>query len=307
MWKINTRDSMPDVYPWDYNFQAVQTMIPGVAVNPVSRLDLEARIATRPDFFFYDPSLTGPPPGIDFGVVPFIHQILAAVFLRGSVTYFLEIVPFVREQHHPSTLGGISSNPGFEVARVGIDDPRLAGAIQVPSRSLLGEDRFHRIDLKAAFRGVFPSVPLDGLLYTGSYMGTEQYGRDQIALNFRRLSVLAYAAGSVSTGLGKSPLVLSKSGSDLITLSWDVSCNPNDGDYEIYEGTIGNFTSHVSRYCSTGNATSLTMTPDTGSRYYLVVPANGTREGSYGLRSDGTERPQGAFACLPQQIASTCR
>jgi hypothetical protein len=78
----------------------------------------------------------------------------------------------------------------------------------------------------------------------------------------------------------------------------------SDGDYEIYEGTIGSWYSHELRYCSTGGITSKTFTPLAGNSYYLVVPTNGTREGSYGTNSAGVERPPGSPACLTQQVGN---
>jgi hypothetical protein len=79
-----------------------------------------------------------------------------------------------------------------------------------------------------------------------------------------------------------------------------------DGDYEVYEGEIGDFSGHLPLECSTGGATSSTITPSGGNRFYLVVPRGATREGSYGQRSDHTERPPSATACLEQSIATCC-
>ncbi len=77
------------------------------------------------------------------------------------------------------------------------------------------------------------------------------------------------------------------------TATWaaDSGCVPQDS-YEIYEGTLGNFTSHgpVTRTNDAGH--SWNFTPQAGNRYFLVVPGNATYEGSYGKRGDGTERPQ---------------
>jgi hypothetical protein len=56
--------------------------------------------------------------------------------------------------------------------------------------------------------------------------------------------------------------------------------------------------------CTTGGALSRSLTPAVGNTYYLVVPTHADREGSYGQDSSGTERPPGAGACLPQQVAS---
>ena len=74
-------------------------------------------------------------------------------------------------------------------------------------------------------------------------------------------------------------------------------------DFEIYEGAVdGAFTSHLPRLCSTGGATMAALHPSAGNTYYLVVPRNATSEGSYGLRSDGSERPPGVPACYEQAL-----
>ena len=82
------------------------------------------------------------------------------------------------------------------------------------------------------------------------------------------------------------------------------SCNPADSDYAIYEGTLGNFTSHVPVTCATAPAHSWNFTPAPGNRYFLLVPINAVREGSYGLKAGGVERPVSASACRPQSIAA---
>ena len=87
-------------------------------------------------------------------------------------------------------------------------------------------------------------------------------------------------------------------------LSWDASCRGGDTDYEVYEGTIGDFTSHSARLCSTGGLTTVTLTPVPDDAYYLVVPSNGYKEGSYGTDSTGAARPRGAPWCLPQSIGA---
>ncbi len=118
----------------------------------------------------------------------------------------------------------------------------------------------------------------------------------------------SFPAGRVPDGEqvpGTQLMVVPAGGGD-ITLSWDDSCVVTDTDFEIYEGLLGDFTTHVARSCSTLSATSFTLTPSGGNRYYLVVPRNATNEGSYGTDSNGVERPQaiGIGACLPQAIAA---
>lgn len=115
-------------------------------------------------------------------------------------------------------------------------------------------------------------------------------------------------SGRVPDGsdLGSSPLTVSREGSGDLALSWSESCHPNDADYEVYEGELGMVYSHAPVTCSTAGATTHTFTPAAGARYYLVVPTNGSIEGSYGLDSDLAERPSLAGACHPQQIGVNC-
>jgi hypothetical protein len=101
-----------------------------------------------------------------------------------------------------------------------------------------------------------------------------------------------------------SPLVLEPFGGNLL-LTWSDSCIVTDNDYEVYEGTIGSYYSHVSKICSTGGATAAVVAPALASSYYLVVPSNGTNEGSYGRSSSGTERPVGGGQCLTR-LAGAC-
>jgi hypothetical protein len=91
-----------------------------------------------------------------------------------------------------------------------------------------------------------------------------------------------------------------------ITLSWDASCLATDTDYEVYEGTVGAYYSHVPLMCSTGGLTTATFTPSPASAYYLVVPTSGTAEGSYGVDSGLVERPPQPGACRPQLLDLAC-
>jgi hypothetical protein len=120
----------------------------------------------------------------------------------------------------------------------------------------------------------------------------------------------AAGAGGVPEGDGSpgSPgLEIAHAPGGDILLTWGPSCSAGGTDYEIYEGVIGDFNSHVPVACTTGGLTSRTITPSAGSAYYLVVPRTAVGEGSYGTRSDGTERAPSASPCLPQEQVITCQ
>jgi hypothetical protein len=57
-------------------------------------------------------------------------------------------------------------------------------------------------------------------------------------------------------------------------------------------------------YSTDSGATSVTLTPDGGNRFYIIVAQGGASEGSYGKSSDGIERNTAGAACLAQTIAS---
>jgi beta-glucanase (GH16 family) len=90
-----------------------------------------------------------------------------------------------------------------------------------------------------------------------------------------------------------------------VTLTWGASCSTAGNDYVVYEGTLGNFTSHSPVTCSTSGSTTWTFTPASGNRYYLVSPTDGLAEGSHGKDGAGAERLPGSTACFPQD-AGTC-
>jgi hypothetical protein len=110
--------------------------------------------------------------------------------------------------------------------------------------------------------------------------------------------------GDASGNVGWS-LRMMKGEVDQISLSWEASCVGTDDDYEIYEGLIGDFAGHGSKYCSTGGTRQMSFVPAEEDSYYIVVPASAICEGSYGIDSEGEERPGGMDPCLPQ-VTTSC-
>jgi hypothetical protein len=98
-----------------------------------------------------------------------------------------------------------------------------------------------------------------------------------------------------------TPLLLDKGPGTRLQLSWGASCLTSDVDYEIYQGTLGDFGSHDPLFCSTGGMTQKLISPAAGNTFYLIVPASTTSEGSYGSSFIG-ERIPSTGACLLQEI-----
>lgn len=108
---------------------------------------------------------------------------------------------------------------------------------------------------------------------------------------------------SGSPGRVPTDMLLDRISPTQIKLQWSASPCPGATDYGVYEGTIGSWYSHTRVVCTDAGADhQATITPSSGNRYYLVVPRDADVEGSYGLDSDGNERPQGSpGVCRPAQ------
>lgn len=114
----------------------------------------------------------------------------------------------------------------------------------------------------------------------------------------------AWPAGMHLRGDKGSALWIRKDAGDDLQLSWSGSCLGTDDDFAVYEGDIGGFLGHEPVLCSTGHETSVVITPRGGSTYYLVVPRNYQREGSYGLDGDGAERLPAFEPCAAQLVGA---
>ena len=89
-----------------------------------------------------------------------------------------------------------------------------------------------------------------------------------------------------------------------LTLTWGDSCNAGDTDYAVYEGALGDFSSHIPARCSTAGATTVSFFPSSIGTYYLVVPRTSSREGSYGVDSQGIQRDPSRNACAIQSVGA---
>jgi hypothetical protein len=92
-----------------------------------------------------------------------------------------------------------------------------------------------------------------------------------------------------------------------VWLEWEPSCSPEVVDYGIYRGQLGVWDTHDAIDCSDDGADRAEFVePTLDDDYYLVVPMSRDVEGSYGLRSDGLDRPLGASRCRAVQAAAVC-
>jgi hypothetical protein len=105
-------------------------------------------------------------------------------------------------------------------------------------------------------------------------------------------------SGSVPGGV-----VISKAGGGQVALTWSSSCSILDVDYEIYEGMLGDFSSHTPSFCSTAGATTHTFSPKIGDIYFLIAPRTAESEGSQGRGTDTLER-DGLTYCVPRVLGA---
>jgi len=101
--------------------------------------------------------------------------------------------------------------------------------------------------------------------------------------------------------------------SGYLDLSWGDSCGyamSYTTGYAVYEGQLGNFTSHavLPGYCDHYLPSASFVMPGAGSRYYLVsaVDSYTFNEGSLGQNSAGAEIVHPAGACEPNVNLTSC-
>jgi hypothetical protein len=140
--------------------------------------------------------------------------------------------------------------------------------------------------------------------YDSGFQTGDAPGNARVGPNSTRVQAGLLSAGAVPDGPPGVPLTLDKGAAPLLNLSWGASCSAGAVDYEVHEGTLSSFTSHVSLLCSTGGATTAVITPSSASSYYLVLPATSSTEGSYGKNGSGVERPASTLPCRPQNLGS---
>jgi len=116
-------------------------------------------------------------------------------------------------------------------------------------------------------------------------------------------------AGVNPAEAGKS-MQCQKAGTDSITCTYanGGSCTTNN---TIYYGPLSNVGTYgyTSSLCSIDTSGSTTFSLGSGDWFWVFVSTNGTKEGSYGKNSSGTERLEatGIGSCdLPQDLTNTC-
>jgi hypothetical protein len=148
-------------------------------------------------------------------------------------------------------------------------------------------------------------TPNDGSqLVTAPNLSTDQARvlvrcSDNIFFHISQADFAVQETASVTVGSVDLLLVTLAAGGDFL-LDFSFSCVATDGDYQVYQGTLDDFTSYAPLTCSTGGNTQFVVPGTPESVFYLVVPRKITQEGGYGENSAGVPRPPSADACLPQ-------
>jgi hypothetical protein len=200
-----------------------------------------------------------------------------------------------------SRPGGVN-NSGHNFCRTTLDDSAASSIQAITAAGQPYTGSFIPFSPLTAFNGQNPNG-------TWTLNISDQAAADTGNLRAWSLSIRTLACnaplpgpGTVPSAAPSTPLTVAKSGSN-VTLAWGASCSSSGVDYAIYQGTIGTFTSHASKFCSTQGLLSKTFSMDPGNLYYLVTALTAEREGSYGQATSG-ERPAAASPCKPQLLGA---
>jgi len=147
--------------------------------------------------------------------------------------------------------------------------------------------------------------PIGGLFFDGSLDDFRIHDHALSPAEMAALYAEGIGAGRVPDGADQpgTPLRVDALAEGEVLLTWSPSCLEADSDYAVYDGAIGEFAGHLPAACTTGGATSVTVLPQPGNRYFLVVPTSDNRDGSYGTDGAGQPRPPSAGACFVQYVS----
>ncbi|HKQ98598.1 MAG TPA: Ig-like domain repeat protein, partial [Candidatus Polarisedimenticolia bacterium] len=212
----------------------------------------------------------------------------------------------------PAPLGGgVAVNPGgtmrvtlpIDTAALVAGEHPIVLTLKNPAGDVLSQT-LHAITV------LDPAIPADAALAQETAAALQaappDSGFDPAVIADTLAMIEAGLDESGAGDVGATLTITPAAGGD-ITLSWGASCSANDTDYAVYEGIVGHAYNHVARLCSTGGATSVTLTPPPGVNvYYLVVPRHGAFEGAYGHGVGGAAIPPGGGACAAQLVTTTC-
>lgn len=103
-------------------------------------------------------------------------------------------------------------------------------------------------------------------------------------------------------------LTVNKDASQNLVLAWNADCGGTT-TYGIYRGDLLSGYSSIAPepgFCSVAGTTATIPQGSNAADFFLVVPNNGTDEGSYGTTSSGARRVPSATACFPQGTVAAC-
>jgi len=264
----------------------------------------EGRDVVASDGIDFTPALDGSDAGVPVGSrIDAVHESAEGdLFVSFSVPTTIGEHTFSRSDVVRYEAGA-GFTPWFDSLSAGV--PLYANVVGVGVDA--SGDLVMTFDVPTELQGT-DYLPGELVVWTGGVFGT--YASDPSWPGFARARALGLfpPTGIVPDGdtIPGTPLTIDRLLNHDVQLEWSGSCVAEDNDYEVYEGTLGEFTSHEPRLCSTAGETSAVLTPGSGSHYYLVVARHHWREGSHGFRGDGNERPSGPSSCLPRLFAFDC-
>jgi hypothetical protein len=185
-------------------------------------------------------------------------------------------------------------DPGLQPSPWSCSNPSLTAANAWP---------FGPYDLRFLPTAAGGSVNVVDDMNTNGFI--DAFAQDETEVDFMNLCVTTRPNCCPRSGSILFPIAVGHAAGNL-NFSWLPSCERADDDYELYMGTLpapGNpfVYNHAPVLCSTNGALTATVPVPAGNRYFMVVPRNGCREGSYGKDWNGAQRPQGSPFCMVQE------
>jgi hypothetical protein len=215
---------------------------------------------------------------------------------------------------YDDVLVGAPYYPFGDSGRVFAYKGSAAGLATTPSWTIVNTEQWLKFGVAVAGAGDVNHDTFDDVIVgtdpstTGGFSTQERanlyYGSadgPSTEADWTKYGIPPQPAGSVENTLS---IRRHGSGTNIILTWGNIQCG-SGLEFEVYEGHLGDFSSHVPKTCNSFSfaGDDYVLSPNPESSYYLVVVHDGPREGSYGTDGGGNERPPSQTACRPPEIA----
>lgn len=145
--------------------------------------------------------------------------------------------------------------------------------------------------------------------FAGTTLGLDNDGNGQFDENDPACNVAATTPGEAGRPIDPLYVTGYNNVTGALSILYGAACSSTNNNIEYGPLSAVSTYGYSGQVCGIGNSGSAQFSLPSGSHFFLVVANDGSKEGSYGKRTGGTERPEdtGATCPIPQDLSNPCQ